>query len=78
VSFSETTITSTSIVDITIPANANTPSIIVSESGTDNIITDDGYGIVNEEGFQDIITIDINYNYYDGSTQVDTLNIYQS
>lgn len=78
VTFSETTITSTSAVDITIPANANTPSIIVSESGTDNIITDDGYGIVNEEGFQDIITIDINYNYYDGSTQVDTLNIYQS
>lgn len=78
VTFSSTTLTSNTVVDVTIPANTNTPTPIVSESAVDAIITDDGYNIVNEEGQGAIIPIDATNHYYDGTTSVYTLNLYQA
>ena len=77
VTFSPTTITSNTSVDVTIPANTNTPTPIVSEDAVNSIITDDGYNIVNEEGSNAVIPIDATNHNYDGTTSVYTLNIFQ-
>lgn len=70
VSFSPSTITTSTTVDVTIPANTNTPTPIVTESGTDTWITDDGWGIINEEGAGVIIPIYATNNNFDGTTTI--------
>ncbi|CAB5218032.1 hypothetical protein UFOVP207_56 [uncultured Caudovirales phage] len=77
VTISDSNITAPSNVDITIPANSNTPTPIVGENGTDVLITADGWGIANEEGGQAVIPIDFTYNNNDGTSFVNTLNLYQ-
>jgi hypothetical protein len=70
------TTTSTS-VGVTAPTNTNTPTPIWTESTTDVIITDDGWGIVNEEGFGVVIPIDaVNLNN-DGTSFTNTINLLQ-
>ena len=74
--FPGSTTTSTS-VGVTAPVNTNTPNPIWSESTTDNIFTDDGYWLVNEEGGSVTIPIDaINLNN-DGTTFTNTINLFQ-
>jgi hypothetical protein len=70
------TTTSTS-VGVTAPTNTNTPTPIWTESTTAVIITDDGWGIVNEEGFGVVIPVDaVNLNN-DGTTFTNTINLLQ-
>jgi len=70
VTFSPSTITESGPIDITIPANTNTPTPIVLESGTDTLITDDGWGIVNEEGQGNVIPIYATNTNFDGTTSI--------
>jgi len=70
VSFSPSTITESTTIDVTIPANTNTPTPIVTESGTDTLITDDGWGIINEEGQGNIIPIYATNTNFDGTTSI--------
>jgi hypothetical protein len=70
VSFSPSTITVSGPIDITIPANTNTPTPIVLESGTDTLITEDGWGIVNEEGQVATIPIYATNTNFDGTTSI--------
>jgi len=70
------TTTSTSI-GVTAPVNTNTPTPIWTESTTDVIITDDVWGIVNEESFGVVIPVDaVNLNN-DGTTFTNTINLLQ-
>ena len=70
VSFSPSVITESASIDITIPANTNTPTPIVLESGTDRLITEDGWGIVNEEGQTATIPVYATNTNLDGSTSI--------
>jgi len=70
VSFSPSTITVSGPIDVTIPANTNTPTPIVLESGTDILITEDGWGIVNEEGQVATIPIYATNTNFDGTTSI--------
>jgi len=77
VTFSTTNVTTTTNVDITLPANSGTPTPIWSENATDFIVTDDGYNIVNEGGSGAVVPIDLTYNNYDGTTQINSFNLWQ-
>ena len=69
--------TTSTTVGVTAPVNTNTPTPIWTESTTDVIITDDGWGIVNEEGFGVVIPVDaVNLNN-DGTSFTNTINLYQ-
>lgn len=70
VSFSPSTITESTTIDVTIPANTNTPTPIVLESGTDTFITEGGWGIVNEEGQSVVIPIYATNTNFDGTTSI--------
>jgi len=78
VSFSPSTITESTTIDVTIPANTNTPTPIVTESGTDTLITDDGWGIVNEEGAGVVIPIYATNTNFDGTTSIYDFYLTQS
>jgi len=70
------TTTNTS-VGVTAPVNTNTPKPMWTESTIDVIITDDGWGIVNEEGFGVVIPVDaVNLNN-DGTSFTNTINLLQ-
>lgn len=77
VTFSPGTITTSTNVGVTVPANTNTPTPIWTESTTDNIITDDGYGIVNEQGSGVIIPVEATNTNFNGLTSVYTFNLNQ-
>ena len=77
VTFSTTTITTDTWVDITIPINPTPFEPILSESG-DYIITEDGFNLITESGSDQVIPIDITNVDSLGNSIVDTLNIYQS
>jgi len=70
VSFDPSTITESGPIDITIPANTNTPTPIALESGTDIFITDDGWGIANEEGGGAVIPVYATNTNFDGTTSI--------
>ena len=78
VSFSPSTITESTTIDITIPANTNTPTPIVLESGTDTLITEEGWGIVNEEGQGVVIPIYATNTNFDGTTSIYDFYLTQS
>jgi hypothetical protein len=75
--FTPSTIYTDSTIDIYVPANTNTPTPIWTESTTDNIITDDGYGIVNEEGSGVVVPIEATNTNFNGLTSVYTFNLNQ-
>lgn len=77
VAFSPGTTTTSTTVGVTVPANTNTPTPIWTESTTDNIITDDGYGIVNEQGSGAVIPIEATNTNFNGLTTVYTFNLNQ-
>jgi hypothetical protein len=79
VTFSPSTITEDSWVEITIPANPTPTTPIVSESGVDSIITEDGFILINEEYTSQEIPITVDYiEIATGATISNTLTIYQS
>jgi hypothetical protein len=75
--FTPSTIYTDSTIDIYVPANTNTPTPIWTESTTDNIITDDGYNIVNEQGSGVIIPVEATNTNFNGGTSVYTFNLFQ-
>ncbi len=75
--FTPSTIYTDSTIDIYVPANTNTPTPIVLENGTDIWITDDGYGIINEEGTGGVIPIEAENLNNDGATTIYNLNLFQ-
>ena len=75
--FTPSTIYTDSTIDIYVPANTNTPTPIWTESTTDNIITDDGYGVVNEEGSGVVVPIEATNTNFNGVTSVYTFNLFQ-
>jgi hypothetical protein len=77
VTFSTTTITTSTWVDVTAPTNPNPLTPFVIESGVDSWISDDGFGIINEDYTIQEIPIDFTYNNNDGSSYINTLNISQ-
>jgi hypothetical protein len=64
-------------IEVTAPVNPYTPTPIWTESTTDVIITDDGWGIVNEEGFGVVIPVDATNLNNDGTTFTNTINLLQ-
>ena len=77
VTFTPSTTTTNTTVDVYTPANTNTPTPIWTESTTDNIITDDGYGVVNEEGSGVVVPIEATNTNFNGVTSVYTFNLFQ-
>ena len=78
VAFSTSTITEDSWVEITIPVNPTPKTPIVTESGTDSWITDEGFGIINENYAPQEIPITIDYiETATGATISNTITIYQ-
>ena len=78
VTFSTATITEDSWVGITIPVNPTPKTPIVTESGTDSWITDEGFGIINESYTSQEIPITIDYiETATGATISNTIIIYQ-
>ena len=77
VTFSPGTTTTSTTVGVTVPVNTNTPTPIWTESTTDNIITDDGYGVVNEEGSGVVIPIEATNDNFNGLASVYTFNLFQ-
>jgi hypothetical protein len=71
----------TTLIDTTVevytPINTNTPTPIWTESTTDNIITDDGYNIINEEGSGVVVPIEATNTNFNGLTSVYTFNLFQ-
>jgi len=77
VTFTPSTTTTNTTVGVTVPVNTNTPTPIWTESTTDNIITDDGYNIVNEQGSGVVIPIEATNNNFNGLTSLYTFNLNQ-
>ena len=78
VTFSPSTITEDSWVEITIPANPTPKTPIVSESGIDSIITEEGFVFINEEYTSQEIPITVDYiETATGATISNTITIYQ-
>ena len=78
VSFSPSTITEDSWIAITLPANPTPKTPTITESGTDSLITDSGFGIINENYTTQ--EIPVTYNFLEtstGSTISETITIYQ-
>jgi hypothetical protein len=79
VTFSPATITEDSWVEITIPANPTPTTPIVSESGVDSIITEEGFILINEEYTSQEIPITVDYvESSTGASISNTITIYQS
>jgi hypothetical protein len=77
VTFTPSTTTTNTTVGVTVPVNTNTPTPIWTESTTDNIITDDGYNIVNEQGSGVVVPIEATNTNFNGVTSVYTFNLFQ-
>lgn len=78
VSFSPSTITEDSLVEITLPVNPDAKTPIVTESGTDTLITEEGFGMINEDYTTQ--EIPITYGFLEtstGTTISETITIYQ-
>jgi len=79
VTFSPATISADSWVAITIPANPTPTTPIVSESGVDSIITEEGFILINEEYTSQEIPITVDYvEASTGASISNTITIYQS
>ncbi len=78
VTFTPSTTTTFTEIDVYVPPNINTPTPIWTESTTDNIITDDGYGVFNEEGSGVVIPVDATNDNFNGLTSVYSFNLFQS
>lgn len=77
VTFTPGTTTTNTTVEVYTPINTNTPTPIWTESTTDNIITDDGYNIVNEQGSGVVIPIEATNDNFNGLASVYTFNLFQ-
>jgi hypothetical protein len=78
VSFSPSTITEDSWIEMTLPANPTPKTPTITESGTDSLITESGFGIINENYTTQ--EIPVTYNFLEtstGSTISETITIYQ-
>jgi len=76
VTITPSTITENQLVEVCIPANANTTSNITAEN-TDPIITESLLNIITEESSAQVIELDVTYTYANGSIGYTTIIIAQ-
>lgn len=76
VSITPSTITSSQFVAVCIPENTDTPSFILAEN-SDPLITEEFQNIVTENSNVQVIILTVTYTFGDGSTTVDTIQIFQ-
>ena len=76
VSITPSTITSSQFVAVCIPENTDTPSFILAEN-SDLLITEEFQNIVTENSNVQVIILTVTYTFGDGSTTVDTIQIFQ-
>jgi hypothetical protein len=76
VTITPSTITENQLVEVCIPANANTTSNITAEN-TNPIITETGLNLITEESSVQVIELDVTYTYANGSIGYTTIIIAQ-
>ncbi len=76
VTITPSTITENQLVEVCIPANANTTSNITAEN-TDPIVTETGLNLITEESSVQVIELDVTYTYANGSIGYTTIIIAQ-
>jgi hypothetical protein len=76
VTITPSTITSSSIIEVCIPENTNSPSLLLAEN-SDNIITEVFQNIVTENSTQQVITLTVTYTFTDGSQASNQITIIQ-
>jgi hypothetical protein len=76
VSITPSTITSSQFVAVCIPENTDTPSFILAEN-SDTLITEEFQNLVTENSNVQVIILTVTYTFGDGSTTIDTIQIFQ-
>ena len=76
VTITPSTITENQLVEVCIPANANTTSNITAEN-TDPIVTETGLNLITEESSVQVIELNVTYTYANGSIGYTTIIIAQ-
>jgi hypothetical protein len=76
VTITPSTITENQLVEVCIPANANTTSNITAEN-TNPIVTETGLNLITEESSVQVIELDVTYTYANGSIGYTTIIIAQ-
>ena len=76
VTITPSTITSSSIIEVCIPENTNSPSNLLTETNGD-IITEVFQNIVTENSTQQVITLTVTYTFTDGSQASNQITIIQ-
>ena len=77
VTFSGSTFTTDTWVDITVPANSTPVVPVVSESSTDAWITEDGYNVITEDWTTNIIQINYTNTDTTGTSIINSFNLFQ-
>ena len=76
VTITPSTITNSQFVVVDIPENFDTPSNILAEN-SDSLITEEFQNIVTENSSVQVISLTVTYTMLDGSTDVNTIQIFQ-
>lgn len=76
VTITPSTISKSQIITVDIPENFNTPSNILAEN-SDSLITEEFQNIVTENSSVQVITLTVTYTMPNGSTEVNTIQIFQ-
>lgn len=76
VTITPSTITSSSMIEVCIPENTNSPSNLLAENN-DNIISEIFQNIVTENSSQQVITLTVTYTFTDGSQASNQITIIQ-
>ena len=76
VSITPSTITQSQFITVCIPENTNSPSFILAEN-SDTLITEEFQNLVTENSNVQVIILTVTYTFGDGSTTIDTIQIFQ-
>ena len=76
VTITPSTISKSQIITVDIPENFDTPSNILAEN-SDSLITEEFQNVITENSSVQVITLTVTYTMLDGSTEVNTIQIFQ-
>jgi hypothetical protein len=76
VTITPSTITTSQAIEVCIPANLNTPSLLLAENN-DPIITEDYLNFITENSSSQVITLIVTYTFSDGSQSTNQIIINQ-
>ena len=76
VTITPSTITTSQAIEVCIPANLNTPSLLLAENN-DPIITEDYLNFITENSSSQVITLIVTYTFSDGSQAANQIIINQ-